>query len=49
MQLHSSDCRSIEINPTGDYIISAGFDGLVVIYDIKEDKIKTKLNNHFDK
>ncbi|KAL4455394.1 hypothetical protein ABPG74_012546 [Tetrahymena malaccensis] len=46
---HTADCRSVEFDPTGNYMISTSFDKSICIYNIEEEKIVTKINNHSDR
>lgn len=34
INIHDADCRSVEFDPTANYVTTASFDGTVGIYDI---------------
>lgn len=49
LNLHTEEVRSVEYDPSGNYILSSSFDMSSVVYDLKKQKILQRIKVHDDK
>ena len=47
LNLHGEECRSVEYDPSLNYLVSSSFDGSSVIYDLKKENICQRIRKIF--
>lgn len=49
MELHERDCRCVDVDPSGRWLFSCGFDATINVINLESSSVVLRLNSHMDK